>query len=99
MADAPKNETAPVGAPRPILGLLAVGERTTRSFSCERSPNVMPLVHSPGGGQVRIVSQTTRDITLQNLSARAAPFMVFFVDQTTMKRLAALQQLFSSLKR
>lgn len=72
--------------PRPIFGILAPGEETTRKFQ-PLPIGVMPLLQNFPGGSVSLVEQGVDFITVENTGPKRSPFTVLFVTQDQMKQL------------
>jgi hypothetical protein len=82
--------------PSPLFGILAPGEKTTRSFPVLPT-GVMPLLQNFPGGAVRLVEWDDHSVTIENMGSARAPFSILFVTPAQIQKLAVLKQAFDGI--
>jgi hypothetical protein len=75
----------------PIFGILAPGEKRTRTFP-PLPVGTMPLLQNFPGGSVRLVEQTSASMTIENTGTAHGPFSILFVTQSQLQKLMILKQ-------
>ncbi len=83
--------------PRPIFGLLAAGEQTTRKTSRPIPKDHVPVIQNQPGGQVQMVGYSDTAITLENHGDGPAMFSVYFITAAMFDTIHAAKTLFDSV--
>ncbi|KKK59625.1 hypothetical protein LCGC14_3032530 [marine sediment metagenome] len=85
--------------PRPLFGVLAPGERSTRKTSHAIPKSHIPIIQNKPGSQIVIVDFTNVSVTVENQGPGSSFYFVYFITEATLQTMSAAKQLWDSVRK